>query len=114
MPEMKDDLRDKMVRLQQFQQQLQALSMQKQSIQVQQAEIRNALQELEKVRNEKVYELVGNILINRKPDELTKSLKEKQERIDLRIESIDKQLKRITSKVQELQKEVTNLSGGNK
>ncbi len=114
MPEMKDDLRDKMVRLQQFQQQLQALSMQKQSIQVQQAEISNALKELEKVRSEKVYELIGNILINRQPQELMKLLKEKQERINLRIESIDKQLKRITSKVQELQKEVTNLSGGNK
>ncbi len=97
---------DKLIHLQQYQQQLQALSSQKQSIQLQEAEVSNALKELSVVKDEKVFEIVGNVLINRKPDELIKRLNDKKERISLRLESIDKQIKRITEKVQSLQKEL--------
>jgi prefoldin beta subunit len=89
---------------------MQALTMQKQTLQMQEAEIDNALEELGKVKTEKVFEIVGNILINKKPDELKKSLTEKKKRTDLRLESIEKQLKRITSKAQELQKEVMDIA----
>ena len=102
-------IEEKMMRLQQFQQQLQTLNVQKQQIQLEQAEIKNALKELSKVEDEKTYELVGKILINKEPSKLKESLTEKQERIELRIESIDKQLKRVTSKAQSLQKEVMSL-----
>ena len=74
--------------------------------------VTNAVNELNKVKTEKVYEIVGNILINKKPAELKKSLKDKQERIKLRLESINKQLKRITTKAQELQQDVMKLSQG--
>ena len=105
-----DDARDKLMRLQQFQQQLQALSMQKQTLQVQAAELDNALSELKTVKSEKVYEIVGNILINKSPVDLKKSLTDKNERLDLRLESINKQLKRITVNAQELQKEVMEMA----
>jgi len=101
-----DEMRNKVMKLQQFQQQMQALSMQKQTLQVQEAELDNALSELKKVKNEKVYEIVGNILINKKPLTLRNSLNEKKEHLKLRLESINKQLKRITDKAQEIQKDV--------
>lgn len=108
-------LEEQMMRLQQFQQQLQTLTIQKQNIQLQEAEIKNALKELAKVKGEQTYELVGRILINKKPSDLKASLTEQQERINLRLESINKQLKRITSKAQELQKEImTSRQGGQK
>jgi len=106
MPKISDDARNQMMKLQQFQQQMQALSMQKQTLQVQEAEIDNALGELKKVKSEKVYEIVGNILINKKPLILKKSLNDKKEQLSLRLESINKQLKRITDKAQSLQKEL--------
>ena len=109
-----DDSRNKIMQFQQLQQQLQALAMQKQTIQLQESEITNALTELTKIKTEKVYEIVGNILINKKPDELKKSLTEKQESIKIRLESIDKQLKRITTKAQDLQKDVMKLTQGGK
>lgn len=112
MPEVSDEARNKLVKLQQYQQQLQALTMQKQTIQAQKGEVDNALKELGEVKDEKVYEMVGNILINKKPDELKNSLSERKERLDLRLESIEKQLKRITSKAQELQKEVMSMTQG--
>jgi len=112
MPEVNDKARNQIMKLQQFQQQLQALTMQKQTLQVQQAELDNALTELKAVKTEKVYEIIGNILINKKPVELKKSLNEKQEMLGLRLESIEKQLKRITTKAQEVQKEVMKAAKG--
>ncbi|MBD3312464.1 prefoldin subunit beta [archaeon] len=114
MPAKDDEAREKVMKLQQFQQQMQALTMQKQNIQLQESEITNALTELGSVNQEKVYEIVGNILINKKPSDLKKSLKEKQERLKLRLESINKQLKRVTSKAQDLQKDVMKLTQGGK
>jgi prefoldin beta subunit len=113
---MPEGARDKLMGLQQLQQQLQALTMQKQTIQMQLAEIDNALNELKDVKTEKVYELVGNILVNKKPVDLNKSLVDKKERYDLRIESIEKQLKRVTIKAQDLQKDIMGLAqkGGKK
>jgi prefoldin beta subunit len=109
------EARDKIMQLQQVQQQMQALTMQKQTMQMQQGETENALSELEKLKNEKVYELIGNLLINKKPQELKESLKDKKEKLDLRIESVDKQLKRITTKAQELQQEIMTMTKeGNK
>lgn len=114
MPEKQEESRDKIARLQQLQQQIQALSMQKQTLQMQQAEIDNALNELKNVKSEKTYELIGNILINKQPTELTKSLNDKKDLLNMRTESIDKQLKKTTIKAQELQKEVMSEQGGAK
>ncbi len=75
-------------------------------------EIENALKELKNNPNNNVYELVGNILIKKTADELTKSLNEKKELVDLRVENIDKQVDRITKKAQELQKELSSTKGG--
>ncbi len=99
------------IKFQQYQQQLQTLSVQKQTLQVQKAEIENALKELSKVENENVYEIIGNILINRKPTELKEILQDKKERTTLRIESIDKQISRINNKLKEIQQK---LLGGKK
>lgn len=109
-----DEAREKVMKLQQFQQQMQALTMQKQTVQLQESEITNALAELGEVKEEKVYEIVGNILINKKAANLKKSLKDKQERLKLRLESINKQLKRITSKAQQLQKDIMKTAQGGK
>ncbi len=85
---------------------------QKQNVQIQAQEIENALKELEKNPNSTVYELVGNVLIKKTPQELTESLNEKKKLTDLRLESLDKQIDRITKKAQDLQKELSSLKGG--
>ena len=95
------------IKFQQYQQQLQALSIQKQALQIQKAEIENALKELGKITNEKVYELIGNILVNKTPKELKESLSDKRERANLRLESINKQIERINAKLKELQQQLT-------
>ncbi len=85
---------------------------QKQNIQIRQQEIDNALKELKNNPKSTVYELVGNILIKKAPVELTKSLTDKKDLTDLRLESIDKQIDRITNKAQSLQKQLTSIKGG--
>ena len=98
--EMKKDLE----KLQQFQSQLQVLILQKQNIQLQLAEIENALNELEKSEDKEVYELVGNILIKKSKDDLLPKLKDAKETLNLRITTLDKQIDLIGKKVNTIQK----------
>ena len=90
-------------KLQQFQQQAQILMIQKQNFQLQQAEIENAVKELEKSKEENVHELVGNILIKKKKSEVMPKLKDASETLKMRISSIDRQLDILTKKILTLQ-----------
>ena len=104
MTEVSEKARENIMQFQQIQQQLQVLLMQRQNIQIQVAEIDNALTEAEKTKEEKVYEIVGNIMVKKTKDDLIKSLKDKKEMLDLRGSTIDKQTKKLSEKAAELQK----------
>jgi prefoldin beta subunit len=93
-------------RFQQIQQQLQALMMQKQNIQIQQAEVENALKELKTSKETELYEIIGTVMIKRTKNELTKSLKEKSDIFGLRLSSLDKQIDSLSSKAKETQDEI--------
>ncbi len=102
---MKDEeLKKELERFQQFQQQLQVLMLQKQNIQIQLAEIENAINELEKVKDKEVYEMVGNILIKKNKEELLPKLKEAKETLNLRISTLEKQIDLINKKLTAIQK----------
>lgn len=104
--------REDMLQYQQLQQQLQALTIQKQNFQLQEGEINNALKELESLPEDKdVYESVGSILLKREPIILKESLNSKKEVVKLRLESINKQVDRLTVKLQELQKKLVGGAG---
>jgi len=81
-----------------------ASSPQKQNIQLQLAEIENAINELEKSKEDNVYELVGNILIKKNKNDLLPKLKEAKETLNLRISTLDKQIDVISKKVNSIQK----------
>lgn len=91
-------------KLQQCQQQLQILMIQKQNMQVQLNEIENALAEIVKGDKSEVYEMVGTIMIKKKFEDVKKSLEEKQEAIKLRNSFLDNQTEKLNAKMQELQK----------
>jgi len=109
MPEKNDNQtrRDDLIKFQQLQQQLQALTIQKQNFQLQESEVNNAIRELDILSGDQtVYESIGSILIKREPIALKESLNSKKEVVKLRIESLSKQLDRITANLQELQKKL--------
>lgn len=92
-----------LIELQTFQQQMQTIIMQKESLNIQNTEIARALEELKKSTTEDVYKAVGPILIKSTKKDLDKELTEKKEIIDLRLKSLQKQEDRIKEKLKEVQ-----------
>lgn len=74
----------------QMSQHMQALLFQREQLNMQLLEIKNAIQELEKSAEAQVYRLAGPILVKKPRAEVLADLKEKQELITLRMNSIEK------------------------
>ena len=73
-------LREQLTRLQQMQQNLQAILMQKQQLEAESVEIEKATEELKKSeQDEVVYKSVGPLLIKTKKDDTLKELDEKKD-----------------------------------
>jgi len=85
-----------------YQQQMQSMLLQKESLKMQSAEIKKALEDLEKSGSAEVYRISGPILIKTTAEDARKDLMEKDESIDLRISTIDKGEKRMRQKIEEL------------
>jgi len=92
-----------LIELQTFQQQMQTVLIQKESLNLQNIEIEKALEELKKVTNEDVYKAVGSILIKSNKKDLEIELTEKKETISLRLKSLQKQEDRLKEKLKESQ-----------
>jgi prefoldin beta subunit len=72
-------VREQISRLQQLQQNLQAIMMQKQQLEVEMAETDRALQELKKASpDDAIYKNAGSVLIKAKKEEVLKELEEKK------------------------------------
>ena len=75
-------LREQLTRLQQLQQNLQAIMIQKQQLEAESVEIEKATEELKKSeQDEAVYKSVGPLLIKTKKDDTLKELDEKKEKM---------------------------------
>jgi prefoldin beta subunit len=92
-----------LIELQTFQQQMQTVLIQKESLNIQSIEMDKALEELKKATTEDVYKAVGPILIKSTKKDLEKELDEKKETIDLRLKSLQKQEDRLKEKLKESQ-----------
>ena len=102
------------MKLQQLQQQMQFLTMQKQSLQNQSLELEHSTEELKKVVSEDVFEIVGAIMIKRDKDLLLNDLVERKHTIDLRQSAVEKQVDKVAAKTQELQEKVMKMVKGGK
>jgi len=86
-----------------YQQQLQTVLIQKESLKLQTAEIEGALEELGKTEQKNAFKIVGNVMVSKSVEELKKELQEMKEEIDLRINSLEKTEERIMNKLKDLQ-----------
>ncbi len=96
---------EKIGQLQLMEQNLQNFIMQKQNFQTQLFEVENALKELEK-SDDKVYKIVGTVMIASKKEDLIKELEEKKSVLDLRIKTLEKQEQNIKERVTKTQEEI--------
>lgn len=104
--EIPSEIREDFLKLQQLQQTLQNLMYQKQNIQVQKIEVENAMRELKNSENQDAYEIVGTIMLKRKTEKLTASLKDRGELFDLRLKSLDKQINKQTDEAKQIQEKI--------
>ncbi len=101
---MNKEAQESIQRLQMMEQNLQALSMQKQQFQAQLFEVEGALKEV--AVSSVAYKLVGGIMIGADKDVLQKELQSKKELLELRVQTLEKQEKQLKEKAKKLQEEV--------
>lgn len=98
------EMEEKIEQLQLFEQNLQAMMLQKQALEMQLAEVGSALAELEKA--ESAYRIIGNVMLSAKKEDVQADLGAKRETAELRIRTIEKQEKLIRDRASKLQNEV--------
>ncbi len=92
-----------LIEMQAFQQQIQAVLIQKESLNIQNAEMDKALEEMEKTAEKEVFKIVGPVLIKASKEDVKKEFEEKKELIDVRLKSLKKQEDRLKEKIREAQ-----------
>ena len=106
-------LREQVARFNQLQQNLQAILMQKQQLEIESAEIDKALEELKKAgENDAVYKAAGPILIKANKEEVIKELEEKKELANTRSTVLTKQEDRIKDSLKEAQSKLDEMLKG--
>jgi prefoldin beta subunit len=101
------EINEKFEQFEALRQTLYAILMQKQRLKQQYDEIDNAIAELEKLgEDNKVYKMVGNILIEKNKEAVLSELKEKKEVIEIRLQSLEKQEQSLKERLEKLQSEL--------
>ena len=104
-----EDPNQLVAQFQTYQQQMQSVMIQKESLKLQSIEVDKALEELEKTQQKSAYKISGQIMISKPVDELKNELKEIKENIGLRMQSLEKGEERTNNKLKELQEKLKEL-----
>jgi prefoldin beta subunit len=100
-------VQERLLRLQQLQETLQAILAQKQQLDLELLEIDRALSELEKVSDDVViYKSIGSLLIKTNKAKVTSELNERKELASMRVSVLTKQEERIRSQIKDLQEKL--------
>jgi prefoldin beta subunit len=106
-------LKEQLSRLQQLQQNLQAIMMQKQQVEVEVVETDRALEELNKIDAEgMVFKSAGPLLIKSKKENLIKELGEKKELSNTRLMVLTKQETRVKDNLKEVENKINQMIRG--
>ena len=106
-PELPPYLREQLARFDQTQQNLQAVLIQKQQVEMELSETEKALQELTKASDsESIYKFAGNLLIKVAKPDIVKELTEKKELANTRKMVLAKQESRFKESIKDLQSKI--------
>lgn len=107
-------LQEQLMKMQQAQQNLQSIMMQKQQLEMEKAESDKALEELKKAgEDDTVYKHTGSILIKSNKTELITELEEKKELSETRSKVLAKQEERIKESIKEQESKINEMVRGN-
>ncbi len=99
--ELNDEQRKDLMELQDLQQQMQLVAIQKQQLLLQQGELEKAGEEVEKASGQ-LYRLTGSILVSKDKEALKADLKDELERVQMRLTAFAKQEKKVKDRFEEL------------
>ena len=106
-------LKEQISRLQQLQQNLQAIMMQKQQIELEIVETDRALEELGKTTtNDSIYKAAGPLLIKSEKGTIEKELSEKKELANTRVMVLGKQESRVKENLKEVENKINQMLKG--
>ena len=96
-----------LLRLQQLQQTLQKVLVQKQQVELELTEIEQAQSELERLDDDTViYKSIGSLLVKDKKEEVTTDLSERKELLNTRAQVLGKQEERLRGQLKKLQTKI--------
>jgi len=111
-PSMPIQLQEQLGRLQQLQQTLQAVILQKRQLELELNENDKTLRELENIAEDTViYKSVGSLLVKAEKSKVIEELKENKELIDSRLAVLRRQQKRVEERIKELQESIQSKLG---
>lgn len=105
------DIRERIMEFERQRQTLVSISMQKQQLESSLQGIDKTLEELENTKEEKVYKVVGNILLLRDKKEVKKELEDTKETQSLRLKTVEKQEKTMVEKLNTLRSDIETEAG---
>lgn len=108
------NLQDKLAQFQTLQGQMQMISMQKQQLMIAQSDVKHAQKELENYGGGKVYRMAGSLLLESTKDAVGEKLVDEAESSDAKLKVLEKQEKKLSTKLNELRVELQSLMGGQK
>jgi prefoldin beta subunit len=112
-PELPPFLREQLARYEQVQQNLQAVMIQKQQVEMELSETEKALEELGKAADsETIYKFAGNLLIKVQKAAVTNELNEKKELANTRKMVLAKQESRFRDNLKDLQAKIDDAVKG--
>ncbi len=100
-----NDLNRELVEYENMEKQLEVLLIQKHQHQIQMNEIKHALEELKKSKGE-VYRSVGSVLLHTTKEAAEADLKERDELVEIKLNSITKQEEKLRAIVMDAQKKL--------
>jgi prefoldin beta subunit len=103
-------LREQLTRLDNLQQNLQSVAMQKQQTEAELADAEKTLEELQNVpAEEQIYKYVGSLLVKVTKEAITKELEEKKDISNTRTLVLNKQEGRLKENIKELQTKIDEM-----
>ena len=100
-------VQNQLQQLQQFQQQFEMVVQQRLQIDVRLRELKNAIEEMNKIDDSTpIYKNVGNLIVKAKREEVLKELNEEKDSLEVRKKALENQEKRLKEKIGELQNKI--------
>ena len=106
-----DQEKNLFLQAQAYQQQIQGLLMQKETLNMQTVELKRALDEIEKSTETDVYKIAGTIIIKAPKAAVKKELTDRKEGIEAMVKALDTNEKKIKAKITDLKDKFSKEDG---